>query len=94
MGSFNLFVRPLCNAGGARQIAGDDVLESSLNVLSLPLVSLRPFSEVAHVRNAVFLSAVASRVRQNKIMREVNRILRPGNEVIDLPTFTTDRIPQ
>ncbi len=45
------------------------------------------------MRNAVLLSVVAPRVRQNKIVREINRIFRPRNEVIHLPAFAPDWIP-
>jgi hypothetical protein len=82
-------VRLVRNSVRARQIAGKLGPYCRDDLSPMLTVALGPPGEVIHMRHPVALLAA---VGENKLMPKVNRVLGPGDEVIDVAAITPDSV--
>ena|SRR5690349_8952706 len=82
---FCLAIRPLRHTVRGRQFADDPTfLQRRSYLIAEGRIPLSPSRQVLARRQSVSLLVVASAVRQNKVVGEIDGITSPCNEVIDM----------
>jgi hypothetical protein len=85
-----LLVSPIGNPIRTGKIARKLILQRSHNFDSTIPVAFAPSGKVIDMGHPIPLLAVAFAVRQHEIVTEINGILRPRNEMIDMAAIAPD----
>lgn len=88
--SLRLVVSSIRNPVRTGEIARELKLQRSNDIGTIIPIALAPSREVIRMRHPIALLAVAPAICQHEIMPQVNRVLRPRDEMIDMAAITSN----